>query len=181
MRPICWGVLILLILGVACAGCTSQKPAPPQITTVSTPVPVVPSPVIPPTLPPKLAGNWILTTMAVANGTAIQIPTTQITLTFNNDSTITGNSGCNNYFASFTLTGITTPKGDSLVFGPVGTTKMYCQMTSDQETTYLQLLQDTSAYVVDTTQLTLTGKEQNVLVFQRPSTVPVPGGREIPA
>jgi heat shock protein HslJ len=181
MKHICWGVLILLILGVACAGCTGQKPAPPQITTISTPVSVVPSPVTQPAIPSKLAGNWVLTTMAVANGTAIQIPTTQITLTFNNDSTIDGNGGCNNYFSSFTLTGITTPKGEGLVFGPVGSTKMYCQATSDQENTYLQLLQDTSAYVVDTTQLTLTGNEQNVLIFQRPSTVPVPGGGELPA
>ena len=181
MSHICWGVLILLILGVACAGCTSQKPAPPQITTVSTPVPVVTSPVTQPALPPTLAGNWILTTMAVANGTAIQIPTTQITLTFNNDSTIVGSGGCNNYFASFTLTGITTPKGEGLAFGTVGTTKMYCSATSDQENTYLQLLQETSAYVVDTTQLTLTGKEQNVLIFQRPSTVPVSGGGVLPS
>jgi len=181
MRHSCRGILILLILGVACAGCIGQNPAPPQITTAPTPLPVVSSPVTQPVLPPMLAGNWVLTTMAVANGTTIQVPTTQITLTFNNDSTIAGNGGCNNYFASFTLTGITTPKGEGLVFGPVSTTKMYCQATSDQEITYLQLLQDTSAYVVDTAQLTLTGKEQNVLVFQRPSTVPVPGGGELPA
>ena len=54
---------------------------------------------------------------------------------------------------------------------------MYCQSTSRQENTYLEILQETSTYVVDNTQLTLTGRTRNVLIFQRPSaTIVTPTG-----
>jgi heat shock protein HslJ len=181
MKSMYWGILILLVLGVACAGCTGQKQIPVPVTTMATPAPVAPTTPAQPMLPANLQGDWVLTTMATDGGTAIQIPTTQITLTFSKDGTIAGNGGCNNYFASYTLTGNTTPKGQGLIFGPIGSTKMYCQATSNQETTYLQVLQDTSAYVVDTTQLTLTGTTQNVLIFQRPSTLVTPTAGALPA
>lgn len=182
MRHVYWGVLILLVIGVACAGCTSQKPVSPAVTTVSTPVPVMTTQITPslPAVPENLAGDWVLTTMAVGGGTSILVPNARITMTFNNEGTISGNGGCNNYFGSFTLTGDTSQKGEGLIIGPIGSTKKYCQGSSEQETTYLQVLQDTTSYVVDTRQLTLTGKTQNVLIFQRPSTVTAPGEGELP-
>ena len=79
------------------------------------------------------------------------------------------------------MNGETASKGSGITFGPLGSTKMYCQSTSQQETTYLQILQDTVAYVVDGTQLTLTNKEQNVLIFQRLSTLPVQTAGMLPA
>jgi heat shock protein HslJ len=109
--------------------------------------------------------------MAIQDGSVPLKPTTEITLTFNPDGSATGYSGCNNYFTNFTLTGISTPKGDGMIFGPIATSKMYCVSTSGQESTYLEILQSTGAYVVNGDLLTLTGTTQNALVFQRPSTL----------
>lgn len=118
--------------------------------------------------------------MGIQGGTAVQVPTTKITLSFGSGGTLAGNGGCNNYFGNYILTGQTTPKGAGITIGPLGATKMYCQSTSGQEGEYLGILQNTRAYVVDGTQLTLTDKDQNVLIFQRPSTIPVQTGGMLP-
>ena len=165
MKPAFLGIMALTILLVICAGCTSPNPATPSVTTLATPVPVASTTAVAPTLPANLAGNWQLTTMAIQDGTAI-------TLYFGSDGTVSGNGGCNNYNGPFVLTGTTTPKGQGITIGLLSSTKMYCQTTSAQETQYLSLLADTMAYNVDGSQLSLTGKEQNVLIYQRPSTIP---------
>ena len=168
MKLIICGIFGVVLLAVLFAGCTGTPATPAPVTTVAaTPTATAPAMVSIP-LPPDLAGDWVLTTMATQNGTAVLIPTTKITLSFGSDGSVAGNGGCNNYFGSYNLTGETTPKGAGITIGPLGTTMMYCQDTADQERIYLYLLQDTMAYVVDGTQLTMTGKEQNVLIFQRP-------------
>jgi len=182
MKRITYGVLAVVVLAVILAGCTSQAPATPApvTTVVATPDAEVQTTAVPAILPSDLAGDWTLTNMAIQGGTAVLVPTTEITLSFGSDRNIAGNGGCNNYFGTYTLTGETTPKGQGITFGPLGSTKMYCQSTSGQETDYLGILQDTRAYDVDGTQLTLTDKEQNVLIFQRPSTIPVQTGGMLP-
>lgn len=163
---------LALILCMLASGCTTQ--APPQ------PVPLTTAPtIIPPTtLPPTPTASfgfyrqWILTTMAIQNGRALLVPTTEITLVFNPDGNLTGYGGCNNYFASYTLTGATTKFGNGIIIGPIASTKKYCEINGQQEATYLQVLQDTMAYTVNLNQLSLTDKDQNVLVFKVPSAVP---------
>jgi len=172
MKPAFLGIMVLAILAVICAGCTSPNPATPSATTLATPVPAASTTAVAPTLPANLAGNWQLITMAIQDGTAITHPTTAITLYFGSDGTVSGNGGCNNYNGPYVLTGTTTPKGQAITIGSLSSTKMYCQTTSAQESQYLSLLADTMAYNVDGSQLSLTGKEQNVLIYQRPSTIP---------
>lgn len=175
MKLITCAILAVTVVAVILAGCTGQAPsAPAPVTTVVTPsAPDVPATAAPIALPSDLAGDWTLTTMAIQGGTAVLLPTTEITLSFGSNGNLAGNGGCNNYFGTYTLTGETTPKGSGITVGPLGSTKMYCQATSGQESDYLGILQNTRAYDVDGTQMTLTDKEQNVLIFQRPSTIPV--------
>ncbi len=71
-----------------------------------------------------------------------------------------------------TLTGATTKFGNGIIIGPIVSTKKYCEINGQQEATYLQVLQDTMAYTVNLNQLSLTDKDQNVLVFKVPSAVP---------
>jgi len=52
------------------------------------------------TLSPVFFGKWILTTMAIQEGTVPLQPTTEITLVFNADGSLTGYGGCNNYFGT---------------------------------------------------------------------------------
>lgn len=172
--------MVLIILAVICTGCTGKTSAP--ATAIPTPSPaVIATTPAAPALPQNLAGSWQLTLMGVQGGTAVTHPTTPITLYFNNDGTVSGNGGCNNYNGPFVLTGTTTDKGSGIRIGPLGSTKMYCQTTSSQEDTYLGILGKTLAYDVDTTQLTLTASDKNVLIYQRPSTIPTVTEGMLPA
>jgi len=166
-------VLLILVLGIIACGCTSSQPPAP----VTTPVPTIPpttvqaTPTPTPAYPQQLAGKWVLQTMAIQDGSVPLTPTTEISLYLNADGSATGWGGCNNYFASYNLTGILTPKGNSIAFGPISTSKMYCQATSRQETTYLQILQNSGAYVVNGNLMTLTDKSQNALVYKLATSI----------
>jgi heat shock protein HslJ len=166
-------LLVLLILALGITGCTSQQapaqPAPPVVT--PTPASATPAAAA---VPLPLAGDWTLTTMAIQGGTAVTYPTTTISLTFNQDGTLTGYDGCNNYFGSFTLSGTTTPKGKGMDISGIGSTKKYCAELANQEQQYLNILGKTMAYDTDTTQLSLTGEKGDVLIYQRPSTLVTP-------
>jgi heat shock protein HslJ len=158
----------VLLVAVLVCGCTmpfaAQPPATPAlpITTVSqTPV-----------AEPGFLGNWVLTMMTIQDGSVLLKPTTDITLTFNADGTLTGYGGCNNYFGSYTVTGTTTKFGNGITVSPLTSTKKYCEINGQQETTYLAILQDIRAYSVNINQLTLTDKSNNVLVYEVPSSLP---------
>ncbi|MCX6691759.1 MAG: META domain-containing protein [Methanoregula sp.] len=114
----------------------------------------------------------MLTMMTIQDGSALLKPTTDILLTFNPDGSLTGYGGCNNYFGSYTLTGTTTMFGNGITVGPLASTKKYCEIYGQQETTYLTILQDTKAYSVNINKLTLTDKSNNALVYEVPSAVP---------
>jgi heat shock protein HslJ len=169
-------VLVFLVAALMVAGCTGQKPAALPTTPVSTPAPAAPVAAAPAAslVPQQLTGYWTLTTMGIQGGTAVTHPTTEISLTINPDGTLTGYDGCNNYFASFALTGITTPVGQGMTISNVSQSKKYCQNLASQEQQYLNILSKTSAYVVDGTQLSLTGEMGDVLIYQRPATLVTP-------
>jgi heat shock protein HslJ len=157
--------LVIVIVTVIVAGCTSPQPvSQPTVTpTPATPVATTPAP---PAVPLALTRNWIVITMGIQDGTAITYPTAQISLTFNQDGTLAGYGGCNNYNGPFTVTGQTTAKGIGLTVGPLVSTKKYCQAYSNQETMYLAILQKAIAYNVNGNQLSITDQTGNVLVYQ---------------
>jgi heat shock protein HslJ len=113
--------------------------------------------------------------MGIQDGTAVIKPqSSDITLSFSADGTVSGNGGCNNYNGPFTLTGQTTPKGNGISIGPLVSTKMFCQEYSDQETTYLNILQKAAAYNVDGVQLSITASTGDVLIYQKPASLVTP-------
>jgi heat shock protein HslJ len=156
------------ILALLACGCTTpaQTPATPPPTPVPTAAPTIVQP------PPVFFGKWILTTMAIQEGTVPLQPTTEITLVFNADGSLTGYGGCNNYFGTYTLTGTMTKFGDGISIGPLASTKKYCEINGQQETIYVSILQKTAAYSINIKQLTLTDTSLNVLVFKVPSALP---------
>jgi heat shock protein HslJ len=159
----------VLFLAILAAGCTTQAPATPLATT---PAPATTMPVPTATTPlsdPALTGTWNLKGAMVGGGTEPRILNKQLTITFNNDGTLTGFGGCNNYFGSYTLTGQTTKFGKSISIGGLGSTKMYCAETSDLELTYLNLLQSTMAYSITNNKMLLTTDERNQLSYDKAS------------
>ena len=73
----------------------------------------------PPLTDPALTGTWTYKGAMFATGIR-KIPvisnTQSITLTFNNDGTLAGFSGCNNFNGSYTLSGKTTEFGKEISF-----------------------------------------------------------------
>ena len=173
MRKLLVLLAFLVIAAVMIAGCTSTKPAPQPVPTTVSPTVMVTT-TAPPAVPSQLAGNWVVTKMGIQDGTAVTTPTTQITLMFNADGTVAGNGGCNNYNGPFTLTGATTAKGNGISIGPLVSTKMFCQATSSQETTYLNILGKAMAYNVDGNQLSITATTGDVLIYQVPASLVTP-------
>jgi len=156
-------ICAVLFLSILAAGCTTPTQLP-ATTTVPTPV-VTTTPA--PLTDPALTGAWNLKGGLIGGSTPV-IPNTQLTLTFNNDGTLSGFAGCNNYNGKYVLSGQTTEFGKAISIGPIASTKMYCADTMNLETTYLTILQNTNTYsITNNTMLTRsTGLDQ--LSFARP-------------
>ena len=104
--------------------------------------------------------QWVLIQM---DGEAV-LPGSETTLTFEVDR-IHGRGGCNNYFASYTLS-----EDGNIEFGPAGSTMMYCnepEGVMEQEISFLQVLAEVSKVSIDGEQLILEDEAgSSRLVFQ---------------
>ncbi len=167
MKSILVSIFAVLFLAVLVAGCTTQAPATPPATTVApttAPVPAATTPLS----DPALLGTWNLKGAMVGGGSMPIIATNaQPTIIFNSDGTLSGNTGCNNYFGSYTLTGETTKFGQSISISDIGSTKMYCADISNNEMTYLNLLRTTMAYSITNDKMLLTTDERNQLSYDK--------------
>jgi heat shock protein HslJ len=77
-----------------------------------------------------------------------------ITLDFAADGSLSGNSGCNTYNGSFTVT------DDQITIGPLASTRMACtQELMDQESQYLAALGSAATYQIKDTGLELRTKD----------------------
>ena len=150
-------ICAVLFLSILAAGCTTPTQLPATTTVPTTVVTTTPVPLT----DPALTGAWNLKGGLIGGSTPV-IPNTQLTLTFNNDGTLSGFAGCNNYNGKYVLSGQTTEFGKAISIGPIASTKMYCADTMNLETTYLTILQNTNTYsITNNTMLTRsTGLDQ---------------------
>jgi len=75
---------------------------------------------------------------------------------------VNGSAGCNNYFGSYEV------GQESIAFGPVGATRMWCEEPAgrmDQEFAYLEALGKAERYEVKDGKLTITCTDGQVLTF----------------
>ncbi len=75
---------------------------------------------IPPKQQPLLGTNWTLDSFHTGDAVSSVLAGTTITAVFTKDGSITGSAGCNQYFASYNVT------GTSLQVSQAGSTKMAC-------------------------------------------------------
>jgi len=142
-------------------------------TTVPTPLPTTPVTVAtpPPPTDPALIGTWNYNGAMLASGGSGKVPvisnTQGITLIFNNDGTLSGFSGCNNFNGAYTLSGITTDFGKGISIGPLASTKMYCADTADFETSYLNNIQQTQTYSITNNKMMLRNSYGNQLSYDK--------------
>ena len=187
-------LLLAVISTMLIAGCTQVQtlPAPaPAVTPVPTyvenqqgvaiirtvattvPLPTTPITVATPTpvTDPTLIGTWNYNGAMLATGGSGKVPvisnTKGITLTFNNDGTLTGFGGCNNFNGAYTLSGITTDFGKGISIGPLATTMMYCADTADFETAYLNNIQKTQTYTITNNKMMLRTSYASQLSYDK--------------
>ncbi|GAB7016954.1 META domain-containing protein [Methanogenium cariaci] len=112
---------------------------------------------------PKLTtGEWHMVSYRDAEGKTVSaLEGSKVTAVFGTDGQVTGNSGCNTYFGSYT-----TDK-PSISVGPLGLTLMYCETPAgvmEQETGYLAALEAAVTYQLSGEDLTLQTKDGSVSV-----------------
>jgi heat shock protein HslJ len=107
---------------------------------------------VPPVPEPFAGTNWTLKSFYPSDAVSSVISGTSITALFGEDGQVTGSAGCNSYFASYTLTGIT------LTIGQPGSTKKYCttqEGVMPQENTYLTNLSQARTFAIQGNRMSL--------------------------
>ncbi|MCC7573950.1 MAG: META domain-containing protein [Candidatus Methanofastidiosum sp.] len=108
--------------------------------------------------------SWKLDSYVGSLGNLVSpISNSKMTLEFN-DGRISGSSGCNSFFAKYTV------EGKSMSFGLIGATKMYCSNPSvmEQEQTYFMRLESVKSYKIEGNKLTLIDANgKTVLIFSK--------------
>jgi len=103
---------------------------------------------------------------------------TEITANFGADGTVSGNAGCNQYFANYSV------DGNAIEIGLTGTTFMFCPEppgVMEQESEYLAALQSAATYRIEGDQLEMrTAADQIAVMMTRRTAVDLPEPAPLP-
>ncbi|HUE98049.1 MAG TPA: META domain-containing protein [Anaerolineales bacterium] len=107
----------------------------------------------------SLIGSWKLTSFGPVDAPITAVADTEAGLTFNEDGTVVGSSGCNGLGGNYTV------EGDQIRFSEIVSTLMLCdEPLMGQEEAVYQVLTDTATYKIEGNTLTLTNNDM-VLVL----------------
>ena len=99
----------------------------------------------------SLVGSWKLTAYGPAESPTPAVADVEASLTFNEDGTVTGSSGCNGLGGDYTV------EGDQITFSQITSTLMACDdARMAQEKAVHQVLTDTASFKIEGNTLTLT-------------------------
>lgn len=132
-------LLVLLMIFLTVSACTAKQDKPSA----------------------SLIGSWKLTSYGPAGSPTAAVPETQAGLSFMDDGTVTGNSGCNGLGGGYKL------EGDKITFDQIVSTLMACddpRMT--QENVVHRVLADTATFKVEGNTLTISNNDM-VLVLTK--------------
>ena len=97
-------------------------------------------------------------------GMESNLATERITAQFSEDGRVSGNAGCNHYFASYQV------DGDKLTLGVIGSTEMFCQEPEgvmETESAFLKNLSNVAAFNIEGDRLVLLDQEgKKLLIFR---------------
>lgn len=114
-----------------------------------------------PSSPVSLVGAWRLTSFGSAGTVSSAITNENPGLTFNEDGTVTGTSGCNEFGGNYTV------EGDQITFSEIVSTLKLCdEPLMGQEEAIQQVLTDAATYQIEGNTLTIT-KDDRVLILER--------------
>jgi heat shock protein HslJ len=111
----------------------------------------------------SLVGPWKLTSYGPAASPQPAVSNAEAGLTFNQDGTVSGNSGCNGFGGNYKV------EDDKITFDQITSTLMACdEARMAQENAVHQVLTDTATYKIEGSNLSLTNNDM-VLVLTKVS------------
>ena len=125
---------------------------------------------VPHTTADSLKGSdWVLQSYNDNNAIVSVIAGTEITLSFDEEGRIAGSAGVNSYFTSYEVS------GNALTFGTIGTTMMAGpEDAMKQESTFLKLLSETTAFSGVGDELKLWDADETVILVFTKVVPPAP-------
>jgi heat shock protein HslJ len=93
-------------------------------------------------LEPLYSGTWYLVAYGNDDNTAILTPGLRLFMAFQQDGSLSGNAGCNNFFGTFTAT----EDGSFSVNEPLGSSLMFCENGMDEEAAFLAAIQSAEGF-----------------------------------
>jgi heat shock protein HslJ len=109
----------------------------------------------------SLIGSWKLTSFGPVGAPTPAVESADAELTFNEDGTVVGSSGCNGFGGNYTV------EGEQVTFSEIVSTLMACEEPlMSQEAAVLKVLTGTATYKIEGNTLTLTNND-TVLVLAR--------------
>jgi heat shock protein HslJ len=100
----------------------------------------------------SIEGQWKLVSYGSTSDQIPAVPDVETSIEFK-DGQMSGNVGCNSFSGEYTV------DGDTITFGPVMSTMMYCEAVADQESGTLAVLQEKTTFVLDGDTLTITSTD----------------------
>jgi heat shock protein HslJ len=97
---------------------------------------------------PSLEGQWRLVSYGSASAQIPAAPDVETSIEFK-DGQMSGNVGCNGFGGEYTV------DGDTITFGPIMSTMMFCEAVAVQESSTLAVFQETASFVLDGDTLTI--------------------------
>jgi heat shock protein HslJ len=114
-----------------------------------------------PSEPVSLTGTWTLTSYGTGDTLSSALADVEANLSFNEDGTVTGTSGCNEFGGDYTV------EGDQITFNEIVSTLKLCDTPlMGQEEAMQQVLTETADYQIEGNTLTITNNDR-VLVLTR--------------
>lgn len=102
----------------------------------------------------SIEGQWKLVSYGSPSSQTPSVPDVETSIEFK-DGQISGNVGCNGFGGEYEV------NGDTITFGPVMATLMFCEAVAEQESTTLAVFQEKATFVLDGDTLTLTSADGN--------------------
>jgi heat shock protein HslJ len=106
-------------------------------------------------------GQWKLVSYGSPSAQTLAAPGVETSIEFK-DGQISGNVGCNSFGGEYTV------EDNTITFGPVMATEMFCEAVAEQEAATLAVLQGKTTFTLDGNTLTITSEDGNtVLVLEQ--------------
>ena len=112
---------------------------------------------------PSIQGQWELVSYGPPSGQISAAPDVETSIEFDSEGNMSGNVGCNGFGGEYTV------EGDTITFGPVMSTMMFCEgPVGEQETGSLAVFQETATFTLDGDTLSITSADGNsAIVLER--------------